>query len=267
MTPDIICVREGSRARSVVFLPGLGDTASGIAPLANRLGGCGGVYIVDLLRLAEADGESLTVESLAKRALAALSDIGRVEALVGYSFGGLIALEVARLAGAEASGAPRPILIDAAPEQSQWPRSTWVSSLCLRAVRYTKLMSKAPPRQAIAEFSRRANGLIARVRRRREASMAAAARASHSTRGVHPPSAPAWMLSAFYAYRPIPYLGRLTLIESSDPSFATPVSMIWRPLAPKLELRRYSGSHLDVVRSETSLESLAVQLNACLDLA
>lgn len=267
VTPDIVCVRKGSRARSVLFLPGLGDPPSEIAPLASRVGGSGAVYILDLLRLAEADGESLTVESLARRALTAVSDIGSVEALVGYSFGGLVALEVARLAGADPRGAPRPILIDAAPEQSQWPRSTWLSSVWLRALHYAKVMGRAPPRQAISELGRRVNGLVVRIRRRRAASMVQAAAASdHGMHSVHVASAPARMLSAFYAYRPTAYLGRLTLIESSEPSFATPVSMIWRPLVPGLELRRYSGAHLDVVHSEASLESLAVQVNACLGL-
>jgi acetoacetyl-CoA synthetase len=264
---DIICVRGGSREHSVVFLPGLGAPPSEMAPLAGRIGGSGAVYILDLLGLAAADGEPLTVESLARRGLCAVNEAGGADAFVGYSFGGLVALEMARLARADGESAPRPILIDAFPEQSHWPRKAWLSSLWSRTVQHTKTLGSLSAKEAVPEFRRRANGLIVRMRRRRAASIAEAVKAADlDADRILASSAGARMTGAFCLYRPAPYLGRLTLIESSDPIYATPASTIWRPLVSKLEVLRYSGGHLDAVRSEACLDLLAAQLNTCLGL-
>ena len=263
--PDVVCVRTGSRKHSVVFLPGLGGPPSGMAALAARIGGPGSIYILDLLQLAEADGEPLTVESLARRGLAAVRDAGGADILVGYSFGGLVALEIAKLAQAAGDSALRPILIDSAPEQSHWPTAAWRGSLWRRTWQYARLLRSLSPKQAVSEFKMRTQGLVRRIRRRRAASALEGGETSEPATEVAP-SAAVRMARAFALYRPSKYAGCLVLIESSDPDYAMPVSMIWRPLAAQLEVLRYSGGHLDAVRSEECLESLAALLNSCLGL-
>ena len=268
IAPDLVRVREGSREQSVVFLPGLGDPVSGMAPLASRIGGAGAVYILDLVRLTESAREPLTVERLAEQGLAAVNGLGGVDAFIGYSFGGLVAFEMKRLAGTAGDAKPVAILIDAAPDQSQWPRATWLYSLWIRTLLYTKSLAKLSPRQAVAEFGRRTHGLIGRIAQRRAALKTERATLAEEAGGsAQRPSAASLMYRALLFYWPMPYGGCLSLIESSDPSFATPVSKIWRPLVADLRVLQYSGGHLDAVRSDACLDSLAAQLNACLGVA
>jgi thioesterase domain-containing protein len=269
LTPEFVCVREGSRENIVVFLPGLHAPASQLALLASRVGGSGAVYILDLLALCESEREVSTVEYLAKRGLCLVNEIGDAVALIGYSFGGLVALEMARLAGSAGGRAPRLILIDAAPEQSFWPRTAWLSSLSVRTVRHIKALGGLPPKQAAAEFGLRARALVRRLQRRRSvaASLAGAVqKVADPATGITARPTAARMVAAANLYRPAPYAGRVTLIESSDPPFAMPVSRIWRPLMSELKVLQYSGGHLDAVSSEAAVESLVAQLNACLGL-
>jgi thioesterase domain-containing protein len=259
----VVCVREGGRANSVAFLPGLGALASEMAPLADRIGGTGGVYILDLMALAGAESELPTVESLAERGRSILNNLGGVDAVVGYSFGGLIAVEMARLSGGAGDRPTRSILIDSTPDQSHWPTATWLASVWSRLTGYALAIGKLSPKLAVAEFGRRAKGLTRSIRRRRV--VLKRQRATAADLGLDD-SANVRLIRAYFLYRPTPYSGSLTLIESADPLFATHASMLWQPLISKLEVLRYPGGHLDALRNEECLQQLAAQLNACLAL-
>src|SRR5215469_7069923 len=101
----LIRFRDGARAGSIVFLPGLapvirnatapgGKDFPGVTPLADRLAGEGAVYILDFVSLVEGVSGPLSIEELARRALAVVRAAGGADACVGYSFGGLVALEM-----------------------------------------------------------------------------------------------------------------------------------------------------------------------------
>jgi hypothetical protein len=59
----------------------------------------------------------------------------------------------------------------------------------------------------------------------------------------------------------------MILIECSNPMFATPTSLVWRPSVTDLRVFRYEGQHLDAVRPGSSVNAIAAQLNTCLGLA
>jgi thioesterase domain-containing protein len=261
LPPGLVCFREGDGTRRVVLLPGLGADVTEMRALADGIGGGGGVYALDLLRLAAGEGP-LTVEALARDGLALVRAAGGADALVGYSMGGLVAFEMARQAEAE-SERPRLVLIDAAPEQSHWPQHVWLLSMATRTVGYGRALLKLPPKRAAVELRRRAAGLARRVRRRSDPSAAVARAAPLSAKEA----ATQRLLQAHRLYNPPPLSGGMTLIECSNPMFGTPASLIWRPQVTDLQVLRYEGEHLDAVRSGSSAKAIADQLNACLELS
>lgn len=266
----LVRFRDGARSGSIVLLPGLGPDISGVTPLADRLGGSGAIYIVDFVTLAEGVSGPLSIEDLAARALHLVKEAGGVDACVGYSFGGLVALEMARLSGAEDGEPIEAILIDTAFEQSYWPRALWIMSMWLRILQYGRAFTRMPVPEAATELRRRTRGLIARVRQR--SAGAAGAKVSLEVTGTLTGEAAATpvlrsLAHAYFDYRPQSVEAPLTLLECSDPSYGMPASVVWRPFAPKLRVVKYHGRHTDAVHSDAGADVLAAQLNACLGVA
>lgn len=271
---QLITFRDGARAGSVVLLPGLcanvgnptapgGKDFPGVTPLADRLGGHGAIYILDFVSVAEGFSGPLSVEDLAARALSLVSACGGVDACVGYSFGGLVALEMARLSGAKGVPPIETILIDTAFDQSYWPRAMWLLSMWLRVLQYGRAFARMPVRQATGELRLRIRGLIARVRQR--SARGAGDKISLTVSGeVAETPALRNLAHAHFDYRPRSFKGAITLLECSDPSYGMPTSEVWRPLAPNLRVVKYAGNHYDVVYSDAGADVLAAQLNACL---
>jgi|SRR6185312_12918033 len=261
--PALVRFRDGARAGSILLLPGLGPDISGVTPLAARVRGDGAIFILDFVRLAEGVSEQLTVEALAARALALVSAEGGVDACVGYSFGGLVALEMARLSASASGGAIEAVLIDTAFDQSYWPRRVWLMSMWLRILQYGRAFVGMPAPAAAAELRRRVRGFFARIRQR-NAGGAGAKLSSAVAGGLATTPVLRNLFHAYFDYRPAPVKGPITLLECSDPSYGMPVSVVWRPLAPCLQVVKYAGKHTDLVRSEGGAERLAAQLNTCL---
>jgi acetoacetyl-CoA synthetase len=241
-----------------------------VIPLADRLGGSGAIYILDFVSLAGGTSGPLSIEGLAARALCLVREAGGVDACVGYSFGGLVALEMARLSGGEGGPPIGAILIDTAFDQSYWPRAAWLMSMWLRILQYGRSLTRMPVGEAATELRRRTRGLIARVRQRNAG--AAGAKVSSTVAGTLTGEAAATpvlrnLAHAYFDYRPQSVDAPLTLLECSDPSYGMPTSVVWRPLAPKLRVVKYEGRHTDAVHSDAGAQVLAAQLNTCLGLA
>ena len=273
----LIRFRDGARTGSIVFLPGLapvvcnaaapgGKVFPGVTPLADRLAGPGAVYILDFVSLAEGMSGPLSIEDLAARALSVVGAAGGVDACVGYSFGGLVALEMARLSGAVGDQPMKAILIDTAFDQSYWPRALWLMSMWLRILQYGRAFTRMPFREGAAELRRRVRGFIARVRQR--GARAAGDKVSLAAKGeIATTPALRNLAHAHFDYRPESFKGPFTLLECSDPSYGMPTSALWRPLAPNLRVVKYPGGHYDVVYSDAGADVLAARLNACIGAA
>ena len=94
----VVRVREGDLERPLFFLPGLGGTALQFEHLAARLSTQRAVFVVELH---EFDVEPAVLESLAETASAIVSRLREAQArgpysILGYSYGGNLAVEVAR---------------------------------------------------------------------------------------------------------------------------------------------------------------------------
>ncbi|MEV0269364.1 thioesterase domain-containing protein [Hamadaea sp. NPDC050747] len=171
----------------------------------------------------------------------------------GYSFGALLALEVAQQLRAAGEDVGALFLIEGVYDERFWPRKTWVRALLRRTSWQLGRIVRMRPLAALAEIRLRGVRLIRRLARR-------SAKAADSVRDV----ASAETRSALYAYqsmaayRPRTYPGTLTLIATSqDRHFGCDVAGLWAGLAERLVVQRVDGDHLEVVREPAAAAAVA----------
>jgi thioesterase domain-containing protein len=243
-------LRDGEGAGVVFFFPGLGGAARELEPLAQHVATRDRIFGVSY---APETGEGNAVGRLAARAIAALRTVQThgPYRLVGYSFGALVAVEVARQLKRAGEQVATPILIDAYYDQKFWPVKAWWIGQARRTGTQLAEISRQSPGPALREFIFRAGRLAQRILSRLRGS---------EPRSFDPAVAsPADANSAaLRAYDPHVYPGSLTLLSAADSTMfgCRPVDL-WRTRSGELTVEEVAGGHLDLVRSPMSLERLA----------
>jgi acetoacetyl-CoA synthetase len=176
--------------------------------------------------------------------------------LIGYSFGGLVALEMAHRLTGNQNQVGLLILIDAYPHPRYLSAAQRVRLGVQRVARHMSEMKQRPMRGAISYFM---SGLKNRLR----------------IAGVHrdelPPETSRLALArttlhvknrayeAMARYRPLAYKGAIKFVKSeSDTYFPGDPVPVWANLAASFEVETVPGTHLNMVT--THFESLAAVL-------
>jgi acetoacetyl-CoA synthetase len=218
---------------------------------------------VQLLTSGTRDTIPLTVASIANacfREISAVQQHGPY-CLAGYSFGGLVAIEVARLLKNSAQEVGLLALIDTLYDNRHWPKSQFIISQARRICWHVRRIRTLPVREAIREFNHRLRRLRLRLRHRREQltpsepSLAAASADIAQER----------CLAAMKRYIPVYYPGKIILFKAEDEDFACDPAHLWHKLADTIESQTIPGSHVDIVRNSNSVSRLATELDARLD--
>jgi acetoacetyl-CoA synthetase len=245
--PGLVWLKPGDRSAALYLFAGGGGDVLELAPLAQRLTTARAVASVQLA----ADGQDKTVEAIADRALALITE-AQPEGpfhLLGYSFGGLVAVEVAlRLQAAGREVAPL-LLVEAAYDHSFWPLGVWAADRMHRVIRRLAELKGAPLGVAIANLRRRSEFLFG----------LAAARLGGADKGE---AVLDTLGDAMALFRPRPYPGPAIFFTAERGSFCHNPPALWRGLIGTLEIERIPGDHLAIVRSQASLERLAAGVDA-----
>ena len=256
--PVLVPLRAGTGEACVFLFPGAGGEAEELARLANGLTDPAPILGV---QPALACPTPRTVEEMAVVAFAAMrarQPRGPYR-LVGYSFGGLVALEVARLCGAAGQSVATLALIDTITDRRHWPTPILLGAQLHRLGVNLKTIAGLPPSAALGQFKDRAKGLWRQLARRRGGaeSRAMPAGAPASTRAICD--------AAMADYRPTPFPDEICLLQSAvGRDFGCEPAALWRPLAERLQVRAVAGRHLDLVRSPAALASLSAALDTLL---
>ena len=109
-----------------------------------------------------------SIEAIARRALDVIRERQPTGPylLGGYSFGGLIALEVAQQLTAGGERVGKLFLIDAVYGERYWPRSVWLRALARRTGWHLSEISRMGPTAAARELGLRSKRLAGRLRAR-----------------------------------------------------------------------------------------------------
>ncbi|HEX3430367.1 MAG TPA: alpha/beta fold hydrolase [Rhizomicrobium sp.] len=178
--------------------------------------------------------------------------------LCGYSFGGLVAMEMATRLKAAGHGIAALILIDAYAHPATWPI---LSRRKMRVRRALHLLWRARGRSPVETFAQALRYLKTRGYSRR----------LYEWLLDENPSLPLPLLrvreaggAALRAYRPAPYAGPVTFLKARerDSEFPDDAERIWRRLAPRAVFRTIAGGHRTIVTDHA--DTAAAALTACL---
>jgi thioesterase domain-containing protein len=251
-----VWLKSGDGRAPLIVIAGAGGDVNELSPFASHLTDARAVVCLDLAAL----GRWSSVDEIVDRALALI-----VEAqprgpyhLLGYSFGGMIALELARRLRGSGSEVALLMLVEAVYDRSFWPLGVWAISQARRAIDHLSNLRGAPLGTAVADVSRRANRFVRR---------AAARLAGITLVGAKIEAAPGVVVDACLAamarFRPRPYPGPAIFFKAERGDyFRCDLPVLWRHLVDYLEVEQIPGDHLGIVQTPAALERLAERVDS-----
>jgi amino acid adenylation domain-containing protein len=267
----LVLLKAGEPSPPVFFVHGLGGNVAELFPIARSMTYSGPVFGIQARGLAREDLPHTTVEAMA------VEYLGEIKArqphgpyyLCGYSFGGLIAFEMARRLRESGDEIGLLGLFDTLPSSLDWPFHVWLAAIRLRLLRFVRTAIGTPLPSWPAAAWKASSGACLSLRdhltpKQRDA--------QHL-----PPflkSAPSSVLkvaaSALIAaarYRPGFYPGELKLFTPAerDPTLPSPQNL-WARHALMVSIVNTRGGHLTMLsasNAEATAASLTHYLPAC----
>jgi amino acid adenylation domain-containing protein len=237
---------EGSRP-PFFCVHGVGGNVVGFRDLARHMGTDQPFYALQPQGL---DGKRPCLTSVAEMAERYIREIRRVQPegpyrIGGYSFGGLVAFEMAQQLRAQEQEVSLLALFDTYPGKME-SRASQMRNL-----------SKLPLKEAVIFLVKKGSFVLMTLRKRLELRML-----PQALRNVRQACA-----KAAAGYDVQPYDGQVTLFrvkEKSAGSLDDPYAIWWRVAAGGVDLREISGDHLSLLK-EPQVRLLAEELNDALD--
>jgi thioesterase domain-containing protein/acyl carrier protein len=246
--------KPGDGLPPVFIVHHLGGNVAGYFPMTRRMTWPGAVIGIQARGLAGEDPPHATVEAMAAeylREIKARQPDGPYY-LCGYSFGGLVAFEMARRLWESGDAVALVGLFDTSRSPLRWPLRSWLSIVGRRIAQFAAGLIAAP----IASWPSAVRRMGSRVWKGLRGFLKSA-----PTR-VLKVTASALIASA--RYRPGFYPGQLTLFTPVEREPGLPsLQAIWRKHARTLSIVETAGAH-STMFSATNAESTAASLTNCL---
>jgi acetoacetyl-CoA synthetase len=244
----LILLKSGV-GKPIFIVHGLGGTVIELSQLGMLIRTQRPVYAIQAKGV---DGSEEPFDSIASMADYYLDTIREIQfrgpyILAGYSFGGVVAFEMARRLSAEGEEIALLALLDSYTHPRSWPRNSRLSVWWRKACR----------RISVTYALRRISN---------------AARNLRAYGGLHTPrSLPAALQrvrescsAALAHYEPCFYPGKVTFLRAETVvRYPSDPRKVWSHLARELEVHTVSGEHVDLVRAH--VDSLAAGLSLCLE--
>jgi acetoacetyl-CoA synthetase len=257
--PPFVQLKAGSEKPPILIGHGLGGRAN-FSALAKHMGTGHPIYGIQAKGMDGREEPLKRVEEMAELYLDALSKIEPQGSciLIGYSFGGLVALEMAHRLRERGKHVALLVLVDSYPHPRYFPADQRVSLAAKRIRRHLSNMKQLPIRAAFAY-------LVQGIERRLHIADA------HSHDRLAPePSRLSFAqttlrvkqscLVAMKGYRPRFYPGKIRFVRpEANPYLPTDPTAVWKKLAAELEVEIVPGDHLEMIG--THFKSLAAVLS------
>lgn len=242
---SLVLLKPGKGKNALFIIHGIGGTVMELAALGRRMLIPEPVYAIQAKGL---DGRDVPLTSIEVMADQYIDSIRAIQPsgpywLCGYSFGGLVAMEIARRLKAANQSIGALILMDSYAHPSTWP-------LLSRA--------KMRVRRGLHLFWRLRHPSSAKIFWQAVQRIACGDNAGrlHDWLLDHNPGLPLPLLrtreaggAALAAYRPKPYAGAITFLKATqrDTEFPDDPERIWKRLAPQMAFRTIPGGHRTIV--------------------
>ena len=250
-------MKAGTAKPPILIAPGLDGCAS-FSKLAKRIQTEHPIYGIQAKGVDGRENPFDCVEDMAQYYVEGLNEFQPYGPyiLIGYSFGGLVALEMAQRLSDSGKQVGLLVLIDAYPHPRNLSSGQRLRLSVQRAARHISEMKEKPIRGAVeylfSGFKRRLG--IAGANGGQDLSATSRLSLARTTLRVKDKS-----YVALARYRPRPYCGDMKFIKSeNDTYFPGDPHPVWANLARTFEVETVSGNHLDMVT--THFEGLAAAL-------
>jgi acetoacetyl-CoA synthetase len=260
-----VTMKPGTGKPPIFVLPGAAGSILQIAPLASALAVPAPVYAVKPLGLEPGETPCGNLAEMAEHAIGVMTTVQPEGPLllIGYSAGGLVALEAARRLKAAGRDVPLLVLLDTYPSRETWPFACHVEIIVRQAFRAVWTLRRLTLRQAADDVARRLRSLLLYL-------------AASGLKLVTPPplvaegsdAASRRVHLATYdageAYRPLPYAGKVVFIQPEFIPNLEPRAprRVWGRFLSDLEIRRVPGSHLGML--DEGAAAAAAEISRCL---
>jgi acetoacetyl-CoA synthetase len=265
----LVRLKEGKGISPLFVVHGIGGTVMELSGLGKLIQTDNPVYAIQARGL---DGAEPPLESVEDMAAYYVEAVRQHQPhgpylLCGYSFGGLVALEMCRQLKQEQGEIGLLLMIDAYAHPRTWPLLPRLVVGWRRAQHRRAELAEQPLRETAAYVWQRANRLL-RIRNSTQSTPGNAASRWLRDRKVNLPPALRKVREAgeraLSAYVPRYYAGKVTFLraEITDPVFPPNPTNIWRSLAQEFELHTVPGDHLSIIGEHA--DRIATRLSRCL---
>jgi acetoacetyl-CoA synthetase len=267
----LVLLKPGKGSTPLFIVHGIGGSVIELDALGKQIRTDSPVYAIQARGL---DGSEPPLESVAEMAAFYLDAIRQVQPvgpyyLAGYSFGGLVALEMARSLGEK--GVALLLMIDSYALPQTWPLRSRVSRNWRIWLNRVRLLATRPPSETARKLTNRLNRLVGNGTQ--VAVTGGAIRPNPARQWLGEPDAnlPLALRQvqdaggvALMCYAPQPYNGKMTFLkaETTQVVFPTDPANIWAGLAKSFELHSAPGDHASMihVHADRAAECISVCL-------
>lgn len=264
-TPSaLVELRKGLGDEPIFLFSGGDGNSRGLLPLAAQMRDTRPIIGVDFCRYDARGQLPPDVETMAAHscsAIRAMQPRGPY-VLIGYSFGGLIALEVARLLHDMGEEIALLGLIDTLFDQRFWPTRIFLRSQARLIGRHLAALKQLPLQEMMTTLAIRGRGLFRRlVNRRIPASLVIPKPQSGSTSAVEH-----HCKVATGKFNPRRFTGRIICFDAENhDDYGCHPTELWRSMGTEVECVTITGTHVGVIQNELSLAALARALETSLN--
>jgi acyl-coenzyme A synthetase/AMP-(fatty) acid ligase/thioesterase domain-containing protein/acyl carrier protein len=263
----LVKIKSGTVGPAFFMVHGVGGNVMELIPLGRQLDFAGDIYAIQAKGL---DGREEPNRSIAAMAGYYLDAIRAVQPhgpyrLGGYSSGGLIAFEMARMLERAGETVASLILLDTQTNARQWPARVWLAFAADRGRAHVAALRALPPLERLRYAARVSASGFRRLRWRAGFSVTTPQPAPlvsipPALRRVYDAT-----IDAIARYRPGRFGGRLTLIvsEARDPRMSPDPARLWRSRAGALDLLSVPGTHRSMLTGANG-RVLAQTISDCL---
>lgn len=262
LPPGCVLMKPGNDEPPLFMIPGAPGSVFQLVPVAAALPLAMPVYAIKPRGLDDG-GQTpcATIAEMAEHAIGILR-AARPEGpylLVGYSAGGLVALEMAQRLTRAGHDVPALLFLDTYPGKPNWPFRCHAEVLARQTLGALRALRKCGPRQVFGELVRRGCSLIDYL-------------AASGVGMLRPPEvvAEGWSdesrrvylatYNAGESYRPAPYAGKVVIVRPTELEDLMPSSpaRAWRSFLADMETRQIPGSHLGMVEQNAAATAAAM---------
>jgi thioesterase domain-containing protein len=263
--PGCITMKSGNDEPPVFMFPGAAGSILQIAPLASALDVSMPVYAIKPRGMERGEAPYPHLVEMAEHARGVITEI-RPQGpylLVGYSAGGLIALEVARRLAASGQDVPLLVLLDTYPSRETWPLLCHLDILARQTIRALWTVRRLALRQAVDDVTRRLRSLLlyltAAGLKLITPPVIVAEGSDAASRRVHLAT-----YNAGEAHRPSRYAGKVVFLQPTFVPNLEPRSprRVWSKFLSDLTVRRVPRSHLSII--DEGATATSAQIAHCL---